>query len=99
MGIQDRDYYHDRHCHHAGVTDRRDYSQRLRDMEDAGQTINIPTHKSVRRRFKILDKVREPAIQQTQQEQPVSYSVAILLVLGCLSMLGFFAYKVLKALF
>lgn len=41
MGIQDRDYYHDRHRHHAGVTDRRDYSQRLREMEEAGQTINI----------------------------------------------------------
>lgn len=41
MGIQDRDYYHDRHRFHAGVTDRRDYSQRLREMEEAGQTINI----------------------------------------------------------
>lgn len=41
MGIQDRDYYHDRHRHHAGVTDRRDYSQRLRELEASGKTINI----------------------------------------------------------
>lgn len=41
MGIQDRDYYHDRHRHHAGVTDRRDYSQRLRELEASGKTIDI----------------------------------------------------------
>ena len=41
MGIQDRDYFHERNRPHAGVSDRRDYSQRLRDMEEAGQIINI----------------------------------------------------------
>lgn len=41
MGIQDRDYFHERNRPHAGVSDRRDYSQRLRDMEEAGQVINI----------------------------------------------------------
>lgn len=46
MGIQDRDYYHERHRHHAGVTDRRDYSQRLREMEEAGQTIKIEVDKA-----------------------------------------------------
>lgn len=98
MGIQDRDYYHERHRHHAGVTDRRDYSQRLREMEASGKTINIPVDKSARRRFRVLDRVRAPVINEPRQSNPGSYSVAILLVLAVLSMLGFVAYKLLKAL-
>lgn len=98
MGIQDRDYYHERHRHHAGVTDRRDYSQRLREMEASGKTINIPVDKPARRRFRVLDRVRAPVINEPRQANPVSYSVAILLFLAVLSMLVFVAYKLLKAL-
>lgn len=99
MGIQDRDYYHDRHRHHAGVNDRRDYSQRLREMESAGKTINIPVEKSTRRRFRILDKVRAPVVQQPPQERPSSYSVASLLCLAVFIGLGYLVYKVLSTFF
>ena len=91
MGIQDRDYYHERHRHHAGGSDRRDYSQRLREMEDAGQTVNIP---GVRRRFRILDKVRAPVTHQPSPRQPANYSVAYLLLAVLLTALGYLVYKV-----
>lgn len=82
MGIQDRDYFHDRHRHHAGVTDRRDYSQRLREMEEAGQTINIPIDETLK-----------------QDKQPAKYSVAILLFLVLLMLLGYLVSKISEFLF
>lgn len=41
MGIQDRDYWHEKDLVKSASSDSRDYSQRLRDMEAAGQTIHI----------------------------------------------------------
>lgn len=65
MGIQDRDYFHERNRPHAGVSDRRDYSQRLREMEEAGQIINI-------------DVDSPPNIQQTT---PYSIGILLLVSL------------------
>lgn len=101
MGIQDRDYYHERDRYHAGVTDRRDYSQRLRDMEAAGQTINIEVDKP-RRRFRILDGVRNkstPADAGTESSSSGDYSVAYLLIAAVVGMLAFVGYRVIKAVF
>jgi len=101
MGIQDRDYYHERHRHHAGVTDRRDYSQRLRDMEAAGQTINIEVD-NPRRRFRILDGVRNksaPVDARTDSSSSGDYSVAYLLIATVVGMLAFVGYRVIKAVF
>lgn len=83
MGIQDRDYFHERNRPHAGVSDRRDYSQRLRDMEDAGQIINIDVD------------VDSPA--KAQQTTP--YSIGILLLVSFVFALGYVGYKLAKAFF
>jgi hypothetical protein len=101
MGIQDRDYYHDRDRYHAGVTDRRDYSQRLRDMEAAGQTINIEVDKP-RRRFRIMDGVRNrstPVDARTDSSSSGDYSVACLLIAAVVGMLAFLGYRVINAVF
>jgi hypothetical protein len=100
MGIQDRDYYHDRHRYHAGISDRRDYSQRLREMEEAGQTINIEVEKP-RRRFRILDGVRNKPADAEVQSVPASggsYTVAFILVGAILVMLAFLGYRIIRAL-
>jgi hypothetical protein len=101
MGIQDRDYWHERHMHHAGSADRRDYSQRLRDMEAAGQTVNIEVDKP-RRRFRILDGVRNkstPVDVPTESSSSGDYSVAYLLIAAVVGMLAFVGYRVVKAVF
>lgn len=91
MGIQDRDYWHERQREQEGLPPRRpNFSKQSANAAQPGQS---------NRRFRVIDEVRFKA-QPLEHSQPVrvsgGYAVALGLIAVLAVVLAYLGYKVVK---
>ena len=91
MGIQDRDYWHERQREQEGLPPRRpNFSKQSANAAQPGQS---------NRRFRVIDEVRFKA-QPLEQSQPVrvsgGYAVAWGMIAVLVLVLAYLGYKVVK---